>query len=144
MFAQAKAEAKQQHKHVLMVFSDSFCPYCKLYDQFLEDPQMKPITDKAFVIERIDMDKTPGAVRLRNALAAEDKVGTIPFFVMTDEHGRPVVDSNRNGNPAANIGYPALPVEIDWYIEMLKRAAPALSSEDLSATRTWLKKHAPA
>jgi len=42
-----------------------------------------------------------------------------------------------------NVGYPALPAEIDWYIEMLRRAAPSLSSDDLAATRTWLRKHDP-
>jgi len=143
MFAHAKAEASQEHKHVLIVFSDSYCPNCKLYDRFLDDPQMKPITERAFVIEHIDMDKTEGGANLRKVLATEDKSGSVPFMVMTDENGQPIVDSNRNGNPAWNIGYPALPEEIAWYIEMLTRAAPGLSSKELAATRVWLRVHAP-
>ncbi len=62
---------------------------------------------------------------------------------MTDPDGNPIVNSYRNGDTNANIGYPALPSEIDWYIEMLKRAAPSLSPDDLAATRNWLRKHAP-
>lgn len=60
MFAKAKAEARQQHKHILMVFSASWCGPCKMYERFLEDPQMKPITDKAFVVDRIDVGERPG------------------------------------------------------------------------------------
>jgi hypothetical protein len=142
MFAHAKAEATQDHKHILLVFSDSRCGYCKLYDRFLEDRYMKPITEKAFVIQRIDIGLIPGGVRLRTAIGAVHDPG-MPFLVMTDENGSPIINSFRNGDTNGNIGYPALPVEIDWYIEMLKRAAPTLSANDLAATRAWLKAHAP-
>jgi thioredoxin-related protein len=149
LFASAKAEAKTEHKNLLLSFSASWCGPCKLYERFLEDPQMKPITDQAFVIQRFDVGErpntghsdTPGAVSLRSALGGVGEPG-FPFIVMTDENGNPIVNSYRNGDTNANIGYPALPSEIDWYIEMLKRAAPSLSPADLAATRNWLSKHA--
>ena len=149
LFALAKAQAKAEHKNVLAVFSASWCGPCKLYERFLQDPQMKPITDEAFVIQRFDVGErpnsghsdTPGAVALRTALGASGEPG-FPFIVMTDENGDPIINSYRNSDTNANVGYPTLPVEIDWYIEMLKRAAPSLSSGELSATRTWLRKHA--
>lgn len=152
MFTQAKAQAKLEHKRVLMVFSASWCGPCKLYERFLEDPQMAPIVEKAFVIQRIDVGErpgdpkhadTPGGVKLRAALGSDGEPG-FPFIVMTDEDGNPIANSYRNGKTDGNIGYPALPEEIDWYIDMLKRAAPSLSSEDLTATRKWLQKHSPA
>ena len=149
MFAHSKADARAEHKNVLAVFSASWCGPCKLYERFLEDPQMKPITDEAFVIQRFDVGErpgtghadTPGAVALRSALGAVQEPG-FPFIVMTDDDGNPIVNSYRNGDTNANVGYPALPVEIDWYIEMLKRAAPSLSPSDLAATHAWLHKHA--
>jgi hypothetical protein len=64
-------------------------------------------------------------------------------MVMTSENGTPIVNSYRNGDTESNIGYPAVPVEFDWYIEMLKRASPSLTSADLLATRTWLQQHTP-
>jgi len=151
IFAQAKTEAAAQHKNILMVFSASWCGPCKLYERFLEDPQMKPITERAFVVERIDVGErpndpnhadTPGGVALRTALGAASEPG-FPFIVITDDAGTPLVNSYQNGNTNDNIGYPALPSEVDWYITMLKRAAPALTPEDLKATHDWLQKHSP-
>lgn len=149
LFGQAQAEAQREHKDILMVFSASWCGPCRKYEQFLDDQQMKAITDRAFVVVRIDVgeeygrDKsrqnTPGGEQLRTELGAVGEPG-FPFIVITDTRGKPVVNSYRDGNKDANIGYPALPEEIAWYGTMLQRV-PGLSAADVAATRGWLLQH---
>lgn len=150
LYRQAQTEAQSKHKDILMVFSASWCGPCKKYEQFLEDQQMKEITDRAFIVVRIDVgeeyghDKnrhdTPGGEQLRTELGAVGEPG-FPFLVITGANGKPVVNSYRDGNKEANIGYPALPEEIAWYAAMLERV-PALSPADVAATRMWLQQHA--
>jgi hypothetical protein len=151
LFAQAKSTAKAGHKNVLLVFSASWCGPCKLYEGFLQDPQMKRITEKAYVVQRIDVGErpgdprhanTPGGDALRSSLGATREPG-FPFIVITDENGELIVNSNQDGEADHNVGYPALPAEIDWYVEMLRQSAPSLSPDDLAATHAWLQKHSP-
>ncbi|MDE1154118.1 MAG: thioredoxin family protein [Acidobacteriaceae bacterium] len=150
ILATALQQAQQQHKNVLLVFSASWCGPCHLYERFLEDPQMKSITEKAFVVARVDVGErpgdprhtdTPGGTALRSSLGSSPEPG-FPFLVITSQAGQPLINSNLNGKLGDNIGYPMLPREIDWYIAMLKQAAPALSADDIAAQQAWLKAHA--
>lgn len=120
-----------------------------MYERYLDDSHMKPILDKAFVVQRIDVGErasdpkhadTPGGDWLRAELGAKGEPG-FPFIVMTDPNGKPIVNSYVDDKPDENVGYPVLPQEVDWYMEMLKRAAPTLTPAELAETRTWLKTH---
>ena len=150
LFASAKAEAKTEHKNVLLVFSASWCGPCKRYERFLENGEMRAITEKAFVVQRIEVGEhpddsrhqnTPGGEALLSALGANGK-RVVPFLMITDKNGEPIVNSYRNGDADDSIGYPVDPSDIDWYCQMLLRSAPNLSVEDLAATDNWLLDHA--
>ena len=47
-----------------------------------------------------------------------------------------IVNSKRDGE---NIGYPGQPGEIDWFIQMMKKAAPNMSQGDLKTIETALR-----
>jgi hypothetical protein len=152
---QAEATARTTHRNVLLVFSASWCGPCHLFEAFLRDPATGPIMDQSFVIARFDVgehpgDKrhtdTPGAVALRASLNGADP--GYPFLVVVDPTGKTIVNSYRpvkGKAPGAdtNIGYPALPEEIDWFMEMMRQSAPSMSAKEMDTLRSWLKKNNP-
>jgi hypothetical protein len=53
-----------------------------------------------------------------------------------DAQGGLIVTSKHKG---ANIGYPAEPAGIDWFMQMVKRAAPGITEEDRKTIETALR-----
>jgi thiol-disulfide isomerase/thioredoxin len=151
ILSQARATATAQHKNVLLIFGASWCGPCHMFQHFLDDPANKPILDKAFVIATLDAGElttdtkhhdTPGAVALLAKLGGAN-VG-IPYLVILPPTGHPIINSLRPDptTPAgSNIGYPAIPVEIDWFMHMLQQSAPTLTPQDTAALHAWLTAH---
>lgn len=148
ILAQAEAQARAQHKKILLSFGASWCVNCRLFDQFVDDPEIHPILSRCFVFASMDTGEfpnskyadTPGGVAYEDSIGGKD--AGFPFLVILDADGKPVVDSYRSapGAPGGrdNIGYPVLPAEVSWFVEMLRRAAPQLTPQDLAVVRAWL------
>lgn len=149
VLAQLESDATAGNKHILLQFGASWCGNCKLFDLFLNDSVIHPIMSKAFVFGEMATGEhagqtrhlnLPGGVELENTLGGKN-VGW-PYLVMLDQHGAPLAGSV--APKTGNIGYPASPEEIDWFITMLRKSAPSLTPQDLSTIQTWLKDHSPA
>lgn len=150
---QAEARAGEQQKAVLLVFGASWCKYCHLFEKFLASPEIGPILAKHFVISHLGVYEElgkhpelnhPGSGKLVKQFGDAD-VGGLPFIVFLDAKGRMIVNSNRPSEKKAggeNIGYPSAPEEIDWFMVMIRRAAPALSEADAGTVERWLRKAA--
>ena len=83
---------------------------------------------------------SPGAEEVMARLGG--KKSGLPFFAFLDANGETVVNSMRPvaGKPAGeNIGHPASPEEIDWFLVMVKKAAPAISPQEIKALEDWLR-----
>lgn len=94
---------------------------------------------KYFVIAHVRVDEQkgskfaddPGGKDLEKRLGGGG--GSVPFFAFLDAKGALIVNSNEppsGGNKGGNIGHPAAPNEIAWFMEMLKRGAPAMTAEE--------------
>lgn len=144
----AESQARAEHKNILLAFGASWCSNCRLYDVMLSDSSMHPILSSHFVFASMNTGEhprdtrhvnTPGAVEFENSIGGKD--AGWPWIVILDPGGKPIVDSYRP-NPKSktgdNIGYPALPEEVDWFVEMLHRGAPSISRQDLASVHEWL------
>jgi thiol-disulfide isomerase/thioredoxin len=148
----AEAQARAEHKNILLDFDASWCGNCKLYDRFRDDPEMRPLLSRVFVFATMDTGERPNDAKHANTpggVAYEASVGGgeagWPFMVMLDPNGKPMVDSNRPDRKSKtgknNTGYPDAGEEVDWFVEMLRRGAPSLSQQDLASVQAWLNAH---
>jgi thiol-disulfide isomerase/thioredoxin len=150
VLAQVEAQAGEQQKNVLLVFGASWCKYCKQFEKFLTAPEIAPILAKHFIVAHLGVYEELGRYpKLNNpksdALVRQfgnADIGGLPFIVFVDPKGQLIVNSNRPSKrkvTGENIGYPAAPEEIDWFMVMIRKAAPALSEDDAGVVERWLR-----
>src|SRR5512136_181101 len=133
VLAQAKAKAAAEHKAIFLHFGASWCGWCKRLDAFLDRPDIKPVFEKYFipvklVVQENDKNKAlenSGADALLKQWGGPDG---LPYSVFLDAKGALIVNSKRNGE---NIGYPGQANEIDWFVQMMRKASLKMSQDDL-------------
>ena len=142
VLAAAKTRAAAEKKTIFLHFGASWCGWCRKLDAFLDGPEIKPVFEKYFipvklVVQENEKNKSlenPGADALLKKFGGPDG---LPYSAFLDADGHMMVNSKHDG---ANIGYPAQPNEIDWFVEMIKKAAPGIAAEDLKTIETALRK----
>jgi thiol-disulfide isomerase/thioredoxin len=147
VLAQAKAKASAEDKAIFLHFGASWCGWCRKLDAFLEKPDIKPVFEKYFVPVKLVVQENEKNKALENpgADALLRKVGGpagLPYSAFLDAHGALIVNSR---HPSAvredweNIGYPGQPSEIDWFMQMIRKAAPKISEEDVKTIESALR-----
>jgi hypothetical protein len=103
-----------------------------LLDKFIESPEIKPVLSRYFELCTLEMGSepisNPGAMDYDVQYGGKGK-GT-PFIALLDSNGKLIINSLENGH--GNIGFPHDSNEIEWFIHMLKTAAPNLTKADLA------------
>ena len=70
------------------------------------------------------------------------KEAGLPFIALLDAKGGLIVNGRKpvaSKTEGDNIGHPFQPQEIEWFMTMLGKAAPAMSRADRKALEDWLK-----
>ena len=143
----ARKEAAQVGKTVFVRFTASWCGWCHKMDGVLTSPKIKPIWDKYFVsqpivvLENGEKEKleNPGGEALMEAQGGKDQ--GIPYFYFADaKSGKTIATSMRppagllcDGKPAdkgGNVGCPYAPEEVAYFMDLLKKAAPKMTSSE--------------
>src|SRR5262245_40287093 len=127
-----KARAKQEGKHVFLLFVAPECDWCDCFDRYHDDPEVRRLVDKYFVLARVAVKATPGG---EPTYLAHGGTRGAPAFTPRDHHCAFLASSGYAGN---NIGFPANEEEVNRYIECLKTACPKLTDEDVAVLRRKL------
>jgi hypothetical protein len=82
---------------------------------------------------------TPGGGELMTRFGAVD--AGLPYFAFLDAKGEPIVNSLRPGKngKGENIGHPEEPEEVDWFMSMLAKAVPRMTSEERATLEKYLR-----
>ena len=90
--AQALAQAKVDHKRVLLDFGADWCPDCQVLAQLFDDPQVKPFLDAHYHVVRIDVGQWDNNLDLANRYGNPIAKG-IPAVVILDADARTITST---------------------------------------------------
>ena len=115
-------------------------------DAYLDRPDIKPVFEKYFVPVKLVVQENEKNKALENAggdalLAKLGGPAGLPYSAFLDEHGGLIINSKRPSNIGGgeNIGFPVQPEEVDWFVKMMRKAAPQITSDDLKTIEDALR-----
>ena len=141
VLAGAEIKASTENKTIFLHFGASWCGWCKRLDAFLERPDIKPVFEKYFIPVKLVVQENEKNKALENpgADVLMQKLGGpagLPYHAFLDAKGSVIITSKLDGQ---NIGYPGQPGEIDWFVQMMKKAAPGMAEKDIKTIETALR-----
>ncbi len=134
VLADGLAKAKAEHKTAFVHFGAPWCGWCHKLETFLARDDIRKIMDEHFVDIKIDTDRTIGGQEMLTEYR-KSKRGGIPWFVLLDGDGNEIVNSSSSGQ---NIGYPGDAPSAAIFVEMLKKAQPDMTDDQLDFIKSEL------
>ena len=154
VMAEAFAKAKAEKKTVLLSFHASWCGWCHKFEDFLKRDDIKAIWEKRFVMVWLTVLESPDKKNTENPggdawlKKTGGDQGGIPYMALFNGNGEMKITSNRPADKdnakdkGGNIGYPAAPEEIAWFMVMLEKAAPNVTPQERATIQAALKEEA--
>ncbi len=129
---EAYKKAGAENKKVFIIFHASWCVWCHKMDSSMNDIACKNMFVSNYVVCHLTVDEspekkkleTPGADAFRKIYHGEQ--AGLPFWLILDKNGKFLGDSKMlpagaaAGTEPQNIGCPATPEEVAYFIRLLK------------------------
>ncbi|TDQ73739.1 thioredoxin family protein [Sphingobacterium yanglingense] len=144
--------AAKENKSVLAIFHASWCGWCHKMTASLNDPSIKPLFDKYYVIADFTVYETKGKENLENPGAADllkkynNADQGLPTWLVFDGKKNLIADSQIRpmGAPLSskgeNAGCPAAAAEVAHFIDCLKKSS-SLNDSQLSEIAAVFRKN---
>jgi thioredoxin 1 len=87
--AETFAEAKKDHKRVVLVFGGNWCFDCHVLDYWFHDPQIQPIVDSGYHVVHVDIGKYDKNLELPEKYGTTIKKG-VPALAILSPDGKVV------------------------------------------------------
>ncbi len=141
----AYKQAAKDNKNVFVMFTASWCGWCKKMDASMNDATTKKYFDESYVTVHLTVQENPAKKNLENPGGAEflkkfkgEEAG-LPFFVVLDKKGKLLGDSFINNE---NLGCPASPNEVASFILILRKSSK-INEQGLQAIAARFKLNNP-
>lgn len=136
--------AKASDKNVFVHFSASWCGWCHKLEAFLKTPDGEALTKYAIDVQLVVQESGPKKI-LENPGGAEmmkawGGTGGIPFFVFLDPTSKVLSDAN-NMPDKSNIGYPANPIEVKAFDDVVARGVPKMPADVRAKIMAYIAGH---
>ena len=143
----AVSEAQSSQKNVFLIFHATWCPWCKILETALNDPEIKTLIDNNYIVtfldvmergEKIQTYENPGGNEIL-ANYGGTKSG-LPFMVFLNKKGKMIANSNVMPNKK-NIGYPGSWKEISAFMKLLKKTATHITNKQREVIQSYFVLH---
>jgi thiol:disulfide interchange protein len=131
----AVANARAEHKIVLIEFGASWCVWCKSFNAFVHAPETERVVGNNYVVVNLTVQERGDKVVLENPGGADDmktwggEKSGLPFYVFLDADGKKIADSNAMPD-GTNVGFPGNAKELEIFLHLLDTTAPRLAAPD--------------
>jgi hypothetical protein len=133
LLSDALAKAKREDKRVLVEVGGPRCGWCTVLSRYLDEH--RDLIDKEFVCLRLE-DRLKRGIEVTKSVRPKPE-GGVPWMVILDADGKPLITSDANGE---NIGYPGEPEGQVHFEKMLRTGTKHLTDADIKTLIAALAK----